>query len=242
LLLLPVHIFVVLHQFSQVVGEWLENQILIPDWTYFYCPGTTLTLIHRNQFFFYRDTTIHTMSSWLSKVIGDSSHEGSPLINGDAQGMRRWEYEGSGSDEEYGSGSSEEGSEGANEEQTGKGVEENQTPKGFSPMEFGKSSDSEPDEALREGFFQKLKQRGPPFTPCIFCSWAASSLLPLRSAAAATIAGRAVGHKISRVASEQYGILMDTDEDRLSFSRRTWWLPPPFPSATCFLRAGSHSH
>jgi len=35
--------FVVLRQFSQVVGEWLENQILIPDWTYFYCPGTTLT-------------------------------------------------------------------------------------------------------------------------------------------------------------------------------------------------------
>jgi len=31
--------FVVL---SQVVGEWLENQILIPDWTYFHCPGTTL--------------------------------------------------------------------------------------------------------------------------------------------------------------------------------------------------------
>jgi len=37
-------IFVVLHQFSQVVGEWLENQILIPDWTYFYCPGTTLVI------------------------------------------------------------------------------------------------------------------------------------------------------------------------------------------------------
>jgi len=34
--------FVVLRQFSQVVGEWLENQILIPDWTYFHCPGTTL--------------------------------------------------------------------------------------------------------------------------------------------------------------------------------------------------------
>jgi len=29
-------------QFSQVVGEWLENQILIPDWIYFYCPGATL--------------------------------------------------------------------------------------------------------------------------------------------------------------------------------------------------------
>jgi len=35
-------IFVVVHQFSQVVGEWLENQILIPDWTCFYCPCTTL--------------------------------------------------------------------------------------------------------------------------------------------------------------------------------------------------------
>jgi len=34
--------FVVLHQFSQVVGEWPENQILIPDSTYFYCPGATL--------------------------------------------------------------------------------------------------------------------------------------------------------------------------------------------------------
>jgi len=31
--------FVVPGQFSQ---EWPENQILIPDWTYFHCPGTTL--------------------------------------------------------------------------------------------------------------------------------------------------------------------------------------------------------
>jgi len=23
-------------------GEWPENQILIPDWTYFHCPGATL--------------------------------------------------------------------------------------------------------------------------------------------------------------------------------------------------------
>jgi len=30
------------HQFSQDIGEWPENQILIPDWTYFYCPGATL--------------------------------------------------------------------------------------------------------------------------------------------------------------------------------------------------------
>jgi len=30
--------FVVPRQFSQVVGEWRENQILIPDWTNFHCP------------------------------------------------------------------------------------------------------------------------------------------------------------------------------------------------------------
>jgi len=31
-----------LGQFSQDTGEWPENQILIPDWTYFHCPGATL--------------------------------------------------------------------------------------------------------------------------------------------------------------------------------------------------------
>jgi len=35
--------FVVPHQFSQVAGEWPENQILIPNWTYFHCPGATLS-------------------------------------------------------------------------------------------------------------------------------------------------------------------------------------------------------
>jgi len=34
--------FVVPHQFSQDIGEWPENQILIPDWTYSHCPGATL--------------------------------------------------------------------------------------------------------------------------------------------------------------------------------------------------------
>jgi len=35
--------FVVPCQFSQDIGEWPENQILIPDWTYFpSCPGATL--------------------------------------------------------------------------------------------------------------------------------------------------------------------------------------------------------
>jgi len=42
--------FVVPRLFSQDFGEWPENQILIPDWTYFHCPGATL-LNHRKQFF-----------------------------------------------------------------------------------------------------------------------------------------------------------------------------------------------
>jgi len=36
--------FVVPRQFSQDIGEWPENQILIPDWPYFHCPGTTLQI------------------------------------------------------------------------------------------------------------------------------------------------------------------------------------------------------
>jgi len=36
--------FVVPRQFSQDIGEWLENQILIPDWTNFHCPGATLVM------------------------------------------------------------------------------------------------------------------------------------------------------------------------------------------------------
>jgi len=31
-------------QFSQDIGEWPENQILIPDWTDLHCPGTTLPI------------------------------------------------------------------------------------------------------------------------------------------------------------------------------------------------------
>jgi len=34
--------FVVPRQFSQdIIGEWAENQILIPGWTNFHCPDTT---------------------------------------------------------------------------------------------------------------------------------------------------------------------------------------------------------
>jgi len=36
--------FVVPCQFSQDTGEWPENQILIPDWTYFHCPGARCSL------------------------------------------------------------------------------------------------------------------------------------------------------------------------------------------------------
>jgi len=34
---------VVPRHFSQDIGEWQENQILIPDWPYLYCPGATQT-------------------------------------------------------------------------------------------------------------------------------------------------------------------------------------------------------
>jgi len=49
--------FVVPRQFSQVVSEWPENQILIPDWTYFHCPGTTLALDCPSPYFFFLITT-----------------------------------------------------------------------------------------------------------------------------------------------------------------------------------------
>jgi len=42
--------FIVPRQFSQDIGEWPENQILIPDWTYFHCPGATLVC---GQFLFF---------------------------------------------------------------------------------------------------------------------------------------------------------------------------------------------
>jgi len=34
--------FAVPRKFSLDAGEWPENPILIPDWTYFHCPGATL--------------------------------------------------------------------------------------------------------------------------------------------------------------------------------------------------------
>jgi len=41
--------FVVPHQFSQDISEWPENQILIPDWVYFHCPGATLTRDNKKE-------------------------------------------------------------------------------------------------------------------------------------------------------------------------------------------------
>jgi len=38
-----------LGQFSQDTGEWPEKQILIPDWTYFHCPGATLRYAEGQQ-------------------------------------------------------------------------------------------------------------------------------------------------------------------------------------------------
>jgi len=41
--------FVVPRQFSQDIGEWPQNQILIPDWTHFHCLGATLLTDPTNQ-------------------------------------------------------------------------------------------------------------------------------------------------------------------------------------------------
>jgi len=41
-----IFIFCCARQFSQDIGEWPENQILIPDWTYFHCPGATQFVHH----------------------------------------------------------------------------------------------------------------------------------------------------------------------------------------------------
>jgi len=47
-----IFLFVVPRQFSQVVGEWPQNQILIPDWAYFHCPGANLVGTDNFYFFF----------------------------------------------------------------------------------------------------------------------------------------------------------------------------------------------
>jgi len=58
--------FVVPRQFSPDIGEWPENQILIPDWTYFYCPGATLLLgLAKNQVF-------SKTKVWSVGFLGDS--------------------------------------------------------------------------------------------------------------------------------------------------------------------------
>jgi len=38
-----------LANFHQALDEWPENQILIPDWTYLHCPGTTLIFTASGQ-------------------------------------------------------------------------------------------------------------------------------------------------------------------------------------------------
>jgi len=36
-------------QFSEEIGEWPENQILIPDWTYFDCPDSNRVMQHQHH-------------------------------------------------------------------------------------------------------------------------------------------------------------------------------------------------
>jgi len=62
--------FVVPRQFSQgkklarqETRKWLENQILIPDWTYFHCPSATLfredKRVHNGHILLEKEATSH---------------------------------------------------------------------------------------------------------------------------------------------------------------------------------------
>jgi len=61
--------FVVPRQFSQDIGEWPENQILIPDWAYFHCPGATLW-----------NLIPHGSQLWVIMVLLASLQNRGPLI------------------------------------------------------------------------------------------------------------------------------------------------------------------
>jgi len=56
--------FVVPRQFSPDIGEWPENQILIPDWTYFHCPGATLVSSTVQGTNFGKDAKGETEAEW----------------------------------------------------------------------------------------------------------------------------------------------------------------------------------
>jgi len=60
--------FVVPRQFSQDIGKWQEDQILIPDWTYFHCPGATQPLWRYVMYFWERQLPKFLYPGRLSKL------------------------------------------------------------------------------------------------------------------------------------------------------------------------------
>jgi len=54
--------------YCRLVGEWPENQILIPDWTYFYRPGST-SIKYLKTFTHYLKNQENWASLFLSKNL-----------------------------------------------------------------------------------------------------------------------------------------------------------------------------
>jgi len=74
--------FVVPRQFRQVVGEWPGNQILIPNWTNFHCPGTTL----------FRNSSYHPGKKLFVCIREECQLLGKSTFRSrtDGQGYARW--------------------------------------------------------------------------------------------------------------------------------------------------------
>jgi len=73
--------FVVPCQFSQVFSEWPENQVLIPDWTYFHCPGTTLinapyamSWAANGQYTYDSSSSVQALAIWDTLSFGNSAN------------------------------------------------------------------------------------------------------------------------------------------------------------------------
>jgi len=70
---------------AQDIGMWPENQIFIPDWTYFHCPGTTLFM---NTATFISAVCLggpaRLLQCWLPFLLRASSWSLDPLIHQDS--------------------------------------------------------------------------------------------------------------------------------------------------------------
>jgi len=86
--------FVVPRQFSQDISEWPENQILIPDWPYFHCPGTTLLMDRQGKINTLSNTT--SVLRPISKLRQQHSSGGDQTCGQEKRKMPRtnpnWEF------------------------------------------------------------------------------------------------------------------------------------------------------